>query len=481
VKIYNRALADCEVARLAGSTGQCLVAPIQTPDSPSRHFTLIDPELQQDVVADNVGGAYVGLAWTANKNLLRRQGSRIIEYSLNQGRTVSGTPMYSVVANRIISGLPNAGYGMTNATDGFIYANTPYGVYQVNPNTWSATRVTTQGSHYYGIGSLPDGRIVRQGGPGGRQVWIYNPADGSDRMLFNEGSFIDDLTTTSSGHIALASLNRRQVVIIDSNGILVNRVQVRGRYGSGRPDGIAFGGGALYSNNTDGSISRFDFSGPNFTGTVTEVVVAYSGFYGDLASVGPDGSFYVTQNRIRYDNGALAGYGYGVVRLSRPGGFETPPGVPSNKPPVADAGAAQTVECSGASSANATLDGSTSSDPDGDAITSYTWSWASGSATGMNPTASFPLGTTVVTLTVSDPDGETSAAKVNVTVQDTTAPTVNAGADATVEATSTAGAAYDVSAQVSASDTCCSVFTNIAPIGTYPFGDTTVTVSASDC
>jgi len=475
VKVYNRALADCEVSRLAGGTGQCLVAPIQTAESPSRTFSLIDPEFQQEVVDGPYGG--VGTAWTANKNLLRRVNNRIVEYNLTQDRIVNGTSLYSVKTTHIVPGL-SSGHGITNGTDGFLYANSPNGLYRVDPNTWTAVRVASQG-YWHGIGTLPDGRIVRQS-QSGRSVWVYNPADGSNRSLYYEGSFIDDLTTTSGGLIALASLSRSQVVIIDSNGVQVNRVRVRGYTGRGRPDGMAFGGGSLFTANTDGSISRFDFSGPNFTGSATEIVVAYHpGGYGDLSSVGPDGAFYITQRNITYDNGARGG-AWSLVRLYRPGGFSTPPGVPSNKPPVADAGAAQAVDCTGASSADVTLDGSASTDPDGDALT-YAWSWAGGSATGVSPTVSLPLGTTVVTLTVSDPDGETDTATVSITVQDNTAPTVNAGADHSMEATSTAGAAYDVSSQVTASDTCCAVATSISPIGTYPLGSTTVNVTATDC
>lgn len=96
-----------------------------------------------------------------------------------------------------------------------------------------------------------------------------------------------------------------------------------------------------------------------------------------------------------------------------------------NQPPVADAGPDTTVECTGAGGTPVTLNGLRSSDPDDDPLT-YAWS-APGivfdDPTSATPTASFPLGSTVVTLTVSD--GQLSDDdEVVVTIEDTTPPTV---------------------------------------------------------
>ena len=99
----------------------------------------------------------------------------------------------------------------------------------------------------------------------------------------------------------------------------------------------------------------------------------------------------------------------------------------SNEPPVADAGPDQQVECAGHAGTEVTLDGTGSSDPDGDPLT---FAWAAPGITfddpsSATPAATFPLGTTTVTLTVADPSGESSTDQVDITVVDTTPPTVS--------------------------------------------------------
>jgi len=97
--------------------------------------------------------------------------------------------------------------------------------------------------------------------------------------------------------------------------------------------------------------------------------------------------------------------------------------VAHNQPPLADAGSDQTVEQTSYAGAEVTLDGSGSTDDGQLQPLTYTWTWAGGSASGVNPTVSFPLGTTTVTLTVYD--GQFSATDtVDIMVVDTTAPKV---------------------------------------------------------
>jgi YVTN family beta-propeller protein len=99
--------------------------------------------------------------------------------------------------------------------------------------------------------------------------------------------------------------------------------------------------------------------------------------------------------------------------------------LPDNAPPTANAGPDQVVECASADGAQVVLDGSASSDPDGDELT-YTWEGPFGVAEGVSPTVAIPLGTHTIILTVDDGNGETATDEVVVTVQDTTPPATSA-------------------------------------------------------
>ncbi|MET0648928.1 MAG: HYR domain-containing protein [Pyrinomonadaceae bacterium] len=160
-----------------------------------------------------------------------------------------------------------------------------------------------------------------------------------------------------------------------------------------------------------------------------------------------------------------------------------------NRPPVADAGQDQTVECSNGQ-ASVTLDGSGSTDPDGD--TPLTYEWKEGATllgTGQTINVSLPTGSHTITLTVTDPSGDSSQDTVTINVVDTTAPQVTAPPDVTVY---TGPGAGSCSATVSdaqlgtatASDSCQGDLTpqrTGVPAGNnFPVGTTQVTYTATD-
>lgn len=99
---------------------------------------------------------------------------------------------------------------------------------------------------------------------------------------------------------------------------------------------------------------------------------------------------------------------------------------PANKPPVANAGASQTLECAGHAGTLVTLNGSSSSDPDGDVL-SFVWTDETNKVVGNTAVAQVNLacGAHTFTLTVTDPGKLSSTATTSVIVQDTTAPSLS--------------------------------------------------------
>ena len=106
-----------------------------------------------------------------------------------------------------------------------------------------------------------------------------------------------------------------------------------------------------------------------------------------------------------------------------------------NRPPAADAGMDIGSECASAEGTPVTLDGSASTDPDStagtnDDIVLYEWFEFFGApeqvllGEGMTLDVSLSLGTHVITLQVTDSEGEIATDEVMVEIADTTPPTI---------------------------------------------------------
>lgn len=91
---------------------------------------------------------------------------------------------------------------------------------------------------------------------------------------------------------------------------------------------------------------------------------------------------------------------------------------PVNIAPIANAGPDQTISVGSNCMALVTLDGSYSSDTDGDPLT-FTWTWDGGSTTGANPTIQLPLGVNTVILVVNDGVVDSDFDIVKITATDT--------------------------------------------------------------
>jgi len=152
--------------------------------------------------------------------------------------------------------------------------------------------------------------------------------------------------------------------------------------------------------------------------------------------------------------------------------------------PTANAGADQTVECAGTTTA-VNLDGSASTAGSGTINSS---SWAEGATplgTGAMLTVNLPVGVHTITLTVTDTGGGSDTDEMVVTVQDTLAPDISCPSNVVVNLpmNSTATSMVVNYPAVTATDSCSSsVAVNSTPASgsVFPVGTTTVTATADD-
>lgn len=253
-------------------------------------------------------GAGGSMAWTSNSHMLVKYGTDILEYSPFASATHLGTAVHPYVQHTI-AGLNSGGYSLTTGLDGYTYAITSAGLQRFSSTNWAAPAqsLTGFGGFGYGITTMHDGKIAYVAGGGSNEVHIYDPIANSDSMIYTGSGILDGIATDAVGDMVLAGQSSSNLQIINSSGTLLNTVST-----VHFPDGLAFGDGvssnAIFANNNDGTITKFQFA-PGFVGAPTATDIATgSGAYGDLAAVGPDCAFYVTQ----FENGSYHGATPGV-------------------------------------------------------------------------------------------------------------------------------------------------------------------------
>jgi uncharacterized repeat protein (TIGR03803 family) len=157
-------------------------------------------------------------------------------------------------------------------------------------------------------------------------------------------------------------------------------------------------------------------------------------------------------------------------------------GLEKNRRPTAAAAATPNpAEATGPGGATALLDGTASSDPDGDPLT---YAWTEGPTTlGAGATIStvLAIGSHIITLTVDDGHGHTSSIAVTTVVQDTTGPVLALPSSVLVEATSASGATATFTATAIDAVTGAAAVACLPASGsTFAAGATVVTCTATD-
>jgi hypothetical protein len=227
----------------------------------------------------------------------------------------------------------NAGCGLTNHPDGTLYSNTSLGVVNLDANTAVQLRPAFgPPGNALGITVDPQTNNIVYVKSDCRftptcTIVSINPlslvSSNFAVLPSSEAEFDDGIFFDPSGNFLFLS-NRAPVfrmTILDRSGTVVQNVAM-----TSEPDGIAFHVNPTFvvTNNTDGTMTRFDFPSNNFTLPPTQTVFASGGFRGDLTQVGADSCLYATQNGTRFDDNTTSAND-SIVRICP--NFVPPPGV----------------------------------------------------------------------------------------------------------------------------------------------------------
>jgi len=195
-----------------------------------------------------------------------------------------------------------------------IASNTGSGVTRVNPANGAVLGGPFgPGGNALGICVDPQtGNLVYVRGDGAIESVDQFLSSSSVLSTVTLGDFVDGISFDPTGNYLFLSDRQPifRLTILTRAGALVQHVNM-----SSEPDGIAFNtpGSFVVTNNTDGTMTRFDFPGNNFNVAPTVSLFASGGFRGDLAQVSTDGCIYLTQDHTRYDNSVVTGENSVVV------------------------------------------------------------------------------------------------------------------------------------------------------------------------
>nr|WP_305884739.1 PKD domain-containing protein [Lewinella sp. JB7] len=218
-------------------------------------------------------------------------------------------------------------------------------------------------------------------------TWNGGSTQGVKPTVVFENPDVYNITLTVTDNEGATDTDELSVTVVESVNELPTAVAEATPSTGSTPLTVQLSG--AQSSDTDGEIVSYDWSwnGGSTTGVSPQIVLTGAAVY--------QVTLTVTDNR-----GGTAQDSVTVTVLEA-----------GSEPPVAVASATPT---SGIAPLNVQLDGSGSSDPDGE-ITDYAWSWTGGSASGIAPQATFEVGTYWVTLTVTDNNGNVATDSVSVT------------------------------------------------------------------
>jgi hypothetical protein len=292
---------------------------------PNATFTFLADGFSQELWA--VGSTWpIGQAFAANGDVLTCYGGGH-RYSATATSVVHGSTIH---AESALNNSGCNGFGLTNHPNGKVYENGFDGVRQLDPNKDLALLAGPYGASgsQYGIATDPQtGNLVYVASD--FSIHWVNPGFTAGGV-FSNGSLghglIDQIAFDPTGNfLFLSGWGDHTLIVLAHDGSVVQVV-----HAGHQPDGIAFhtqGAQFVATNNTDGTLTQWNFPFNQYSGTPTELLLGSGAGYGDHTAIGPDGCWYVSNNNTRYADGTTAGFG--LVRICP--GFQPPPGVSTER------------------------------------------------------------------------------------------------------------------------------------------------------
>jgi hypothetical protein len=220
----------------------------------------------------------------------------------------------------------NLGLGLANSLDGSVYANLlGQGVVKIDPGTGSviAGPFGAAGNEL-GIALDPQTHNLVYAGSDGR-FYFVSPDFSTQGVFSTQVAYSDGIAFDPTGSFLFTS-SGGMLAVLDRNNNLVQQIALAN--GACCTDGIAFHSVSpqfVISNNTDGTITRYDFPGNDYTKAPAQSILASGGFRGDILQVAADGCAYLMQGNTRFADGTVTNNG-SLVQLCP--GFAPPVGGP---------------------------------------------------------------------------------------------------------------------------------------------------------
>lgn len=253
----------------------------------------------------------VGISFLNDGRVVKTDGQSLYTYSAAPNVVVQGSNLHSIVDSNFVGG---GGIGLTMGNDGYFYKQGGSGLLKIDATTFATTLVPGSAPGTFGLKTLPNGKLAYNANDG--WVHVYDTTTSTDSAVYNSGTFNDDIATTADGKIVVAALGACRTDIVSETGTVIRQIST-----AHCADGMAYGSGSIFKNNTDGTLTRLSFAGANYSGAITEDIIADGFGYGDFAAVGPDHAFYINiSGPLTMGDGSVRNTAWQVVKIEAVGG-----------------------------------------------------------------------------------------------------------------------------------------------------------------